>query len=77
MAFANGYGVDGKSEGNGNGFKMGGSSISGHHKLINSVAWGNKAKGLVKTETELYAQYPSHASAWAGEWEELALNPEL
>ncbi|SCY04527.1 pectinesterase family protein [Butyrivibrio sp. INlla14] len=46
VAFANGYGVDGKDEGNGNGFKMGGSSISGPHKLINSVAWGNKAKGI-------------------------------
>ncbi|WP_034444086.1 pectinesterase family protein [Butyrivibrio sp. AE2032] len=46
VAFANGYGVDGKEEGNGNGFKMGGSSINGPHKLINSVAWGNKAKGI-------------------------------
>ena len=46
VAFANRYGVDGKDEGNGNGFKMGGSSISGPHKLINSVAWGNKAKGI-------------------------------
>ncbi|SFB87187.1 hypothetical protein [Butyrivibrio sp. YAB3001] len=46
VAFANGYGLDGKSEGNGNGFKMGGSSIAGAHKLINSVAWGNKAKGI-------------------------------
>ena len=46
MVFANGYGVDGKEEGNGNGFKMGGSSINGAHKLINCVAWGNKAKGI-------------------------------
>ena len=46
VAFANGYGVDGTSEGNGNGFKMGGSSMSGPHKLINSAAWGNKAKGI-------------------------------
>jgi hypothetical protein len=46
VAFANGYGVDGTDEGNGNGFKMGGSSISGAHKLINSIAWGNKAKGI-------------------------------
>ncbi len=46
VAFANGYGVDGTNEGNGNGFKMGGSSINGPHKLINSVAWGNKAKGI-------------------------------
>jgi pectin methylesterase-like acyl-CoA thioesterase len=46
VAFANGYGVDGTDEGNGNGFKMGGSSMSGPHRLINSVAWGNKAKGI-------------------------------
>ncbi len=46
VAFANGYGVDGTNEGNGNGFKMGGSSMLGPHKLINSVAWGNKAKGI-------------------------------
>ena len=46
VAFANGYGVDGTNEGNGNGFKMGGSSMSGDHKLINSIAWGNKAKGI-------------------------------
>nr|WP_297707972.1 pectinesterase family protein [uncultured Butyrivibrio sp.] len=46
VAFANGYGVDGTNEGNGNGFKMGGSSITGPHKLINSVAWNNKAKGI-------------------------------
>ncbi|WP_022777633.1 pectinesterase family protein [Butyrivibrio sp. AE3009] len=46
VAFANGYGVDGKNEGNGNGFKMGGESMPGAHKLINSVAWGNKAKGI-------------------------------
>ena len=32
--------------GNGNGFKMGGSSMSGYHKLINSVAFDNKAKGI-------------------------------
>ena len=46
VAFANGYGVDVMSEGNGNGFKMGGESMPGAHKLINSVAWGNKAKGI-------------------------------
>ena len=46
VAFGNGYGVDGTNEGNGNGFKMGGSSMSGNHKLINSVAWDNKAKGI-------------------------------
>ena len=46
VAFSNGYGVDGTNEGNGNGFKMGGSSMAGNHKLINSVAWNNKAKGI-------------------------------
>ena len=46
LAFDNGYGVDGTDEGNGNGFKMGGSSITGYHKLINSLAFNNKAKGI-------------------------------
>ena len=46
VAFDNGKGIDGTDEGNGNGFKMGGSSITGHHKLINSVAFNNKAKGI-------------------------------
>ena len=32
--------------GNGNGFKMGGESLPGGHTLINSVSFGNKAKGF-------------------------------
>jgi hypothetical protein len=32
--------------GNGNGFKMGGSNMSGKHKLINSISYENKAKGI-------------------------------
>ena len=32
--------------GNGNGFKMGGSSISGSHVIMNSIAYENKAKGI-------------------------------
>ena len=32
--------------GNGNGFKMGGSSLPGGHTLINSIAYENKAKGI-------------------------------
>ncbi|MBE5962217.1 MAG: hypothetical protein E7256_12705 [Lachnospiraceae bacterium] len=46
IAYGNGYLEDGTNAGNGNGFKMGGSSISGHHELINSVAFNNKAKGI-------------------------------
>lgn len=46
VAYANGYLEDGTNAGNGNGFKMGGSSITGYHKLINSVAFDNKAKGI-------------------------------
>lgn len=46
VAYANGYLEDGTNAGNGNGFKMGGSSMSGYHKLINSVAFDNKAKGI-------------------------------
>ena len=32
--------------GNGNGFKMGGSNVSGAHKLDNSISYENKAKGI-------------------------------
>lgn len=46
VAYGNGYLPDGTNAGNGNGFKLGGSSISGYHKLINSVAYDNKAKGI-------------------------------
>ena len=50
VAFKNGYVIDesGKevSAGNGNGFKMGGDSMSGYHVLENSVAFANKAKGI-------------------------------
>lgn len=50
VAFKNGYILGDNGEeidaGNGNGFKMGGSSMSGHHRLENSVAFGNKAKGI-------------------------------
>ncbi|SHJ05297.1 Putative cell wall binding repeat-containing protein [Butyrivibrio fibrisolvens DSM 3071] len=50
VAFMNGYVLDEVGNlidaGNGNGFKMGGSSIAGGHMLINSVAFCNKAKGI-------------------------------
>lgn len=50
VAYMNGYDLDANGNiidaGNGNGFKMGGSSITGKHQLINSVAFANKAKGI-------------------------------
>lgn len=46
VAYGNGYLEDGTNAGNGNGFKMGGDSLSGYHRLINSVAYNNKAKGI-------------------------------
>lgn len=50
VAFKNGYVLDANGQevdaGNGNGFKMGGSSISGRHILRNSVSFSNKAKGI-------------------------------
>jgi len=46
VAYANGYGSDGTNEGNGNGFKLGGSSLSGKHVLENCVSFDNKAKGI-------------------------------
>ena len=47
VAFENGF-VPGTGDktGNGNGFKMGGSSISGKHVLENSIAFNNLAKGI-------------------------------
>ena len=57
IAYKNGYvlynaagelNLNGKEQeaGNGNGFKMGGESLSGKHVLINSIAFENKAKGI-------------------------------
>lgn len=46
VAYANGFLEDGTNAGNGNGFKMGGSSLAGGHVLLNSVAFENKAKGI-------------------------------
>ena len=50
IAYKNGYTIDENGNeinaGNGNGFKMGGSSMSGRHLLYNSVAFANKSKGI-------------------------------
>lgn len=46
IAYKNGYLANGKEAGNGNGFKMGGSALSGHHVVKNSFAYDNKAKGF-------------------------------
>ena len=46
VAYGNGYLEDGTNAGNGNGFKLGGDSLSGYHKLINCIAFNNKAKGI-------------------------------
>jgi hypothetical protein len=47
VAYANGILEDGTaSKGNGNGFKMGGESISGKHVLENSIAFHNRVKGI-------------------------------
>ncbi len=47
VAYSNGIREDGTvGDGNGNGFKMGGESLSGKHILENSFAFFNKAKGI-------------------------------
>ena len=46
IAYSNGYRLDGGKEGNGNGFKLGGDALTGHHKLINCIAFYNKQKGI-------------------------------
>ena len=47
VAYGNGFipGIAGKT-GNGNGFKLGGSSLTGKHQLINCYAFYNLAKGI-------------------------------
>lgn len=47
VAFGNGFNIDGEpTYGNGNGFKMGGESLPAKHKITNSIAFGNKKKGV-------------------------------
>ena len=47
VSYKNGYLEDGTpSKGNGNGFKMGGESITGHHVIRNSIAFENRSKGI-------------------------------
>ncbi len=46
VAYANGILEDGTIGGNGNGFKLGGESLSGKHVLENSYAFFNRAKGI-------------------------------
>ncbi len=47
VAYNNGVRADGTiSKGNGNGFKMGGESLSGKHVLENSISFNNKSKGI-------------------------------
>lgn len=46
IAYGNGYLEDGTVAGNGNGFKMGGDSLTGQHQLINCIAFNNKQKGI-------------------------------
>lgn len=46
IAYGNGYLEDGTNAGNGNGFKLGGDGIGVKHKIINSIAFNNKADGI-------------------------------
>ncbi len=49
VAFKNGYDiVDGKevNAGNGNGFKLGGGNFAVEHRIVNSIAFDNKANGF-------------------------------
>ncbi len=46
VAYANGYLDDGTPAGDGNGFKMGGESITAYHELRNSVSFHNKNCGV-------------------------------
>ncbi|MCD8379001.1 MAG: fibronectin type III domain-containing protein [Lachnospiraceae bacterium] len=63
VAYKNGYILDENGNevdaGNGNGFKMGGESIAVTHKLINSVSFANKAKGIDSNSNPAIQAYSS------------------
>ncbi|MBR4462366.1 MAG: BspA family leucine-rich repeat surface protein [Erysipelotrichaceae bacterium] len=42
---------------------------------LTAGTWNNAQKGLSKTETELYEQYPSNATAWSGTWVRFSISP--
>lgn len=46
IAYNNGFVPGYDKTGNGNGFKLGGDSLSGYHVIENSIAFGNLAKGI-------------------------------
>lgn len=46
VAFSNGYLEDGTNAGDGNGFKLGGESITAYHEIHNSVSFQNKSNGI-------------------------------
>lgn len=46
IAYANGFLEDGTLAGNGNGFKLGGDSLTGKHVLENCIVYDNKNKGI-------------------------------
>ena len=50
ISYKNGYAFDKSGKeikaGNGNGFKLGGESLSGYHKLVNSIAFANAERGI-------------------------------
>ncbi len=57
--------------GNGNGFKMGGESLSGYHVLRNSVSFGNKADGV--TTNSCPDLQVSNVTSWGNEGSNISL----
>jgi len=47
ITFGNGFNINGTpTKGNGNGFKVGGENLSGHHVVRNCISFANKMKGI-------------------------------
>lgn len=46
IAYGNGYAPDGTEAGDGNGFKLGGGSTSGGHRIERCVSYGNASRGF-------------------------------
>ena len=65
----------GKDEGEGNGFKLGGESMPGRHLLINSISFGNGAKGVTSNSgPDCRVQYvTSYGNATFGGAESISL----
>lgn len=63
VAYNNGYGPDGNEAGDGNGFKLGGGSTSGGHRIERCVSYRNAARGFHYNEANIPVEV-FNCTAW-------------